>query len=619
MRNFIKNSLRTALCAVLVLLLVSNDVTPKVEDIEGALVRFEGQFMQSPADTRLRDEWALLNFKVRKIRFALATYRHTPQLLSFIGEELHEVNRLAESLSAGVPTKLSTGIAEEAFYDDIDGSFQPFVRYIPERLAGRLNDPSEGAAAGESKRTSYPLIIYLHGYSPSLNIMNWSLPPGGLTELADKLDAFMVMPFARGNTDFQGIGERDVLKVIEEMKERFPVDDDRIILTGMSMGGMGVWTVGAHHPHLFAALVVISGRGDFYFWHKLDPEKVPGYQRLLIDREFAASHLPNLANIPIKAFHGSADSLIQVEEARHMNTLISPPNENFEYTEIPDANHWIQKFVFERPALAEWFREVRRSTPETFEFVSYHPSYNRAHWLFITGYESPSMPARLKVETRDGNISIEASGVKALVLDRNRMPPGIRDYPLEVPASIKVVETADFANDRKPFHWGAVKDAFLEPFIFVNAGCGDEVFNTAVSQWKNFANAMPRVKKEDQLTAEDFEKFNIFLFAGPETSKKIDEVLKDSPVRITDGNFIVGDERIPSEGKGLFLLRQSPWNPEKTVVIQTGLQWGLHCARNHMYDFIPGYMVYSHKNNPSDPFGGNLAVEAGFFDNEGGL
>ncbi|MBN1864333.1 MAG: prolyl oligopeptidase family serine peptidase, partial [Victivallales bacterium] len=514
----------------------------------------------------------------------------------------------------------AAGIAEEAFLDDIDGSFQPFIRYIPEKLAGRINDPSGAAATAESKPKSYPLIIYLHGYSPFLNIVNWSLPPEGLTGLADKLEAFMAMPFARGNTDFQGIGERDVLRVINEMRERFPVDVDRIILTGMSMGGMGVWNIGSHHVHLFAALVVISGRGDFYFWHKLDPEKVPVYQRLLIDREFAASHLPNLADIPIKAFHGSDDSLIGVEEARHMSELISPLNRNFEYTEIPLGDHWIQKIVFERPDLAEWLRETRRTTPDSFEFVSYHPSYNQAHWIFIAEYDSPSMPARVKAGVRDGKILIEASGTKSLVLDRDRMPPGIRDYPLEVlPASIKIVETADFANDNKPFRWGAVKDAFLQPFIFVNAGSEEEVFNNAVSQWKKFANAMPRIKKEDQLTAEDLRDFNIFLFGGHKTNPRINKVLKGSPVKIIDGDFIVGDERMPSDGKGLFLLRQSPWNPGKSVVIQIGLAWGLNCARNHMYDFIPGYMVYSPEGNPSDPFGGNLAVRAGFFNNGGGL
>jgi poly(3-hydroxybutyrate) depolymerase len=40
------------------------------------------------------------------------------------------------------------------------------------------------------------------------------------------------------------------------------VDEDRVYLTGISMGGFGTWDWAAEHPERFAATVPICGGGD---------------------------------------------------------------------------------------------------------------------------------------------------------------------------------------------------------------------------------------------------------------------------------------------------------------------------------------------------------------------
>jgi hypothetical protein len=54
-------------------------------------------------------------------------------------------------------------------------------------------------------------------------------------------------------------------------------------------------------------------------------------------------------------------------------------------------------------------------------------------------------------------------------------------------------------------------------------------------------------------------------------------------------------------------------------VIQCGIPWGKDCPENHLYDFLPGYIVYTGETDPENPFRANKALAGGFFDRDGGL
>ena len=50
--------------------------------------------------------------------------------------------------------------------------------------------------------------------------------------------------------------------LLDEIAEKYKVDQDRIYLTGLSMGGFGTWALAAYQPNRFAAIVPICGGGD---------------------------------------------------------------------------------------------------------------------------------------------------------------------------------------------------------------------------------------------------------------------------------------------------------------------------------------------------------------------
>lgn len=492
-----------------------------------------------PAAAELGYEWENAQLYLRQARFLLTAYAPSDALREYATRELKSAEASIGLLRSGQPPPLVTGPREEGYYSGNDGSVQPFFRYAPK-------------AARKGKKL--PLLVILHGYDPAMTTVGWMGFPPGLVAFAEKNGFFMAAPFGRSNTDFQGIGEQDVLTVIEAMKKRYAVDENRIILVGYSMGATGAWTLGAHYPDLFAGLLIVSGRGDYYCWHGVKREELPAYKRRLVDAEFAGSLVQNLQAIPIFCAHGALDDIVPVQEARSIAGAVGKINPNLIYVELESGGHGINDEIIGSKQVRNWLLNRRRPQPLPAAYKAGHPRYER--------------------------------------------DPAVRARALPC---------------------GPVKEAFLSPFIFILAGNPPEEevrrrFVQAAIDWFRFAKAYPRMAEEKTASPEILRPFNVFLFGEPENSALIRQVLADSPVTVTADAFVVGDRAFPRKGNGLYLVRKSPWNPEKLAVVQCGLRWGEAIPENHKYDFLPDFIVYS---SGCDEDGSNTALCAGFFNEQG--
>jgi hypothetical protein len=59
-----------------------------------------------------------------------------------------------------------------------------------------------------------------------------------------------------------GADGKRALAILESVEREYKTDARRVYLTGVSMGGEGVWSLAAAHPNRFAAIVPICGGGD---------------------------------------------------------------------------------------------------------------------------------------------------------------------------------------------------------------------------------------------------------------------------------------------------------------------------------------------------------------------
>lgn len=112
---------------------------------------------------------------------------------------------------------------------------------------------------------------------------------------------------------------KEILDALQ--KEYGGIDANRLYVTGLSLGGYGTWDAIERWPDYFAAAAPIAGAGD--------PSK--------------ASVLKNL---PIWAFHGSADTTVPVAGSRDMIAAIQAAGGHPRFTEFPGQGHGIWGFVY---------------------------------------------------------------------------------------------------------------------------------------------------------------------------------------------------------------------------------------------------------------------------------
>ncbi|HPG39630.1 MAG TPA: T9SS type A sorting domain-containing protein [bacterium] len=85
--------------------------------------------------------------------------------------------------------------------------------------------------------------------------------------------------------------------LLDSLIREFPIDTNKIYITGLSMGGYGTWDMISRYPHRFAAAIPMSGGGDSTF-------------------------ASQIKHIPVWAFHGEKDTTVPPAGSRDMVTAL---------------------------------------------------------------------------------------------------------------------------------------------------------------------------------------------------------------------------------------------------------------------------------------------------------
>lgn len=126
----------------------------------------------------------------------------------------------------------------------------------------------------------FPVVLFLHGSGErgedGVLPMQVGLGPIIAGRPGD-FPAIAVFPQAR-ETWAAGSNDADrALAALDEVLADYATDPDRVVLTGLSMGGRGTWSIGAAAPDRFSALVPICGPGDVEMVEAIDDLTVWGF------------------------------------------------------------------------------------------------------------------------------------------------------------------------------------------------------------------------------------------------------------------------------------------------------------------------------------------------------
>lgn len=605
---------------------------PKLTDLEQAIARYENLDWQ-PANP---SERTLIPYAMLQVKKAHTASRSTYYNLgSAATATLTKQGLTALDLATqGKTLKARPGtLCELAYIASNDHTVQPYYLYLPQNF---------------DAARKWPLLVFLHGYVPTTSVIDpWVLSDDSF-RTAERNGFIFLTVYGRRNTDFQGVGELDVEEAIREVSELYPIDLDRVHLTGVSMGGAGCYYIGLRRPGRYASFTSMDGQTDMHAWWPVilrdwpaSRDDIPPFRRWLVEWDNPVDLVMNARNQRFFVLHGERDPLVSVNQSRDFVKLAKDQGIELAYYEVPGAGHYIywEPEIFEKAW--SWQKDLRRDPrPRRVTFKTFSLEYDRAFWCRIRDFVRWGVPATIDVTvSEDGStVTAKTENVRLLAIDPAVAPirnaDGLKAMVngSEKPVQRNAAGELEIACDNAPIPeatWpprkqhglsGPVEEAFDTPFVVVTGTTGiasqDQGLaaqvETWADEWDRFADGRPPVLLDSQVTDEVIQRRSLILFGTPQTNSVLARLHDRLPLKIGRERFEVAGKVYAGADLGLVMCYPNPLNPKRYVVIYSGKPYGEKCGANHKHDLLPDFIVFSTRRFSYDDT--NEHEVAGFFD-----
>ncbi len=206
-----------------------------------------------------------------------------------------------------------------------------------------------------NENEKYPVHLFLHGAGERGNDNELQLIHGSNLFLdsinRNKYKSWVIFPQSPKNDWWGGYYDpykydynvkrskslELVIKFMDEFIQRKDVDQNRVYVSGLSMGGLGTFSILNARPNMFAAATPICGDGD------------PG-------------SVKNFANkVAIWIFHGSADQVVLAKQSLKMANAILDAGGNPKITIYENIGHNSWDNAFAEKDFLEWIHSKTKT------------------------------------------------------------------------------------------------------------------------------------------------------------------------------------------------------------------------------------------------------------------
>lgn len=498
------------------------------------------------------------------------------------------------------------------FLSEIDSSCQYYAVLYPENY-----DPKKG----------YGLILSLHGAGVEASSLAECFQP--------KEWAFVVCPTNRRpyGFDWQDWGRLDALEVLNQAIKSFPIDPDRVVLTGHSMGGHGTWHIGLAHSDLFAAIAPAAG------WPSL-PLYVPTFLQksgtfaepaklkvrdMVMRPDNVPAFLENAQNLPVFILHGGDDDNVPALHGRNFALWLDALNYNYEYKEVPGQKHWWSyedgTVCVDDTSLMRFLKQSRRNQgPRHIRFRTADIAQSRScYWVKVDRVENIGCDAGLEGFATDSVVKLFTENIKQLTLNFDQRLFFSGTIRLEIdgktvlanltlPRTIVVHKTehgwkqgpARTAQPHKtPELYGPAKQVLMKPFTIVYGTQNPELAdflrhaaNQEALRWFLIGNGNTEIVPD---TAPIPLNRNLILLGGPEENRFTSRIAGQLPITVKDGKLRSSLPGLQEESVAVVLTYPNPLNPEKLILVRMGTDpqltklsffWGVIGSGTAIPDFL---------------------------------
>ncbi len=569
---------------------------PPVDELAGKIAALKKQYSSGSMRDRIADVEVYLEAVRRPLKYDERLYAgrgSTP--VSYAQQTLATgMERAAQLAKGSAPWMTQSGV--RGFYSHIDGSAQPYLLTMPDNY-------------DREARRQYRLDVFMHGRDDTVleqQFMAKSLTGYTSKPFAAGADRFMLQPYGRYTNASRFAGETDGLEAIESVKQAYPIDLNRVVMAGFSMGGASAWSYIVHFGDRWAAGAAGAGFTETAVFLRGGLERQPqnAVQKTLWHMYDSTDYAINTFNVPVVAYSGEIDAQKQaadamaaamLEESLKLEHIIGP---NTAHAYEPGARQTLQD------RLDQLASKGRNPAPAEIRFTTWMLRYNKMFWITVDAMGEEWQRARVNAKVEGNTIAATTSNVTAMHLDFERgLAPfaagsklvlKIDDATITLPA-VSGDRSLRAALVRNGSTWkigelpaglrkahglqGPIDDAFMDRFVIVRptgtplseaAGkWAREQADYAVSEWVHFFRGEPIVKKDTEVSAEDIADGNLALFGDPSSNAVYKRIADRLPIRWRADGIVVGNEKFDANHAPVFIF-PNPLNPKRYVVINSG-------------------------------------------------
>lgn len=493
--------------------------------------------------------------------------------------------------------RLKTGPQDLSFFSGVDETDQPYAIYIPKNY-------------DESKK--YPLVVFLHGAASNHRLGLQRVFGGGndqgyyfnrtdlpwvesdleATRTYDDfvdVDCIVACSFARGTAGYKGIPEQDIFDMIEDIKSRLNVDEDRFYLAGLSMGGYGTQWISLTRPDMWAAVVPCC---------PLPLEDIEDYAM-------------NACNLPFHLFIGDQDIPITYNGTMDLKQRLEKTARLVNFVEYPGMQHNVWNLAFKDGFIFDWFSQFKRDLyPMQVKYNTKYYKYTKAYWVTIDKL-TPGTLASIDASFTAGNsIEIITLDLEAFTLNLNGHSQFNTGKRLQVIIDgqllkLKTDDAASFmkvngawrkgkyspgSHSKKAGAEGPLSAAVASNHVYVY-GTRDnpdpeelEARRAQASYAANWSQEgdltsrimiFPRVIADTEIRQSDYEVSNLILFGTSKTNHVINEFADRLPIHLKNGTGEYGLVYIfPMNTHYVLINSGLPWWTEPEVPVPQGITFG---------------------------------------------
>lgn len=574
------------------------------------------------------------------------------------------IDRAQQLLSGQPEWPNQSGLVVRGYTSRIDHTVQPYGLVVPKTYAFNHSVPTR-------------CDVWFHGRGETLSELNfiWDRMKNAGQYTPDH--TIVLHPYGRYSNAFKFAGETDVLEALEDVQQRYRIDEDRISVRGFSMGGAACWQFAVHYPSRWFAANPGAGFSEtpeflkFFQKETLNPKP---WEKALWNLYDCDKYALNLTHCPTIAYSGEND--IQKQAADVMAMALIDRGIKLRHVIGAEMGHKIDdasKIVIEK-AMGELAKQGRHPPSASQQVLQTHSlKYNTAGWLTIDGLLEHWKPASLWLSPESGKtvlvgstVRVETANVSAFTI---RIPAG--SFPVTIDgddnfglglhivdggvdefrssylavkgpfsdgsavAAAHIDDSGKWVSGARPADrllkrhdlQGPIDDAFMDSFVFVrptgmaaNEMVGkwaESELERAIVHWRRHFRGDARVINDSDLKDEIIGSANIVLWGDPTSNSVMRKIVGKLPIEWSAESLRVGDQSFDAKKHAPILIYPNPLNPNRYVVLNSSFTYRDYAYLNNarQVPMLPDWAVIDLTTPPGNVWPGKV-MAADFFDEQ---